>query len=58
MSKNIQILTRLFIALVIIVIGNYVIVAQRTHAGDWKAQTRFVVCETEKDNFSAFFDLR
>ena len=38
MSKNIQILIRLAFAFVVIVIGNYVIVAQTTLTGDWKAR--------------------
>ncbi|MDQ3750753.1 MAG: hypothetical protein M3367_17310 [Acidobacteriota bacterium] len=38
MSKNIQILMRLVFAFVVIVIGNYVIVAQTTLTGDWKAR--------------------
>ncbi|CAN5730598.1 hypothetical protein BH24ACI1_BH24ACI1_07900 [soil metagenome] len=37
MSKNIQNLMRLAFALIIVVIGNYVIVAQTTLTGDWKA---------------------
>lgn len=38
MSKNIQIFVRLVFAFVVIVIGNYVIVAQTTLVGDWKAR--------------------
>jgi len=38
MSKNIQILIRLAFVLVVIIIGNYVIVAQTTLTGDWKAR--------------------
>ena len=37
MSKNIQMLTRCAFVLIVIVIGNYVIVAQTTLTGDWKA---------------------
>ncbi len=37
MSKNIQVLMRLAFAFVVIVIGNYVIVAQTTLTGEWKA---------------------
>ena len=40
MSKNIQILARLAFVLTIIVIGNYVIVAQTILTGDWKAETK------------------
>ena len=40
MSKNIQILMRLAFVFVVIVIGNYVIVAQATFTGDWKAEVR------------------
>jgi len=40
MSKNIQILMRLAFAFIVIVIGNYVIVAQTTLTGDWKAEAR------------------
>lgn len=38
MSKNMQILMRLAFAFVIIVIGNYVIVAQSVLTGEWKAE--------------------
>ncbi len=37
MSKNIQILFRFAFALIVIVVGNYVIVAQTQISGDWKA---------------------
>ena len=37
MSKNIQMLTRCAFVLIVIVIGNYVIIAQTTLTGDWKA---------------------
>lgn len=37
MSKNIQTLLRFAFALIIIVVGNYVIVAQTQISGDWKA---------------------
>ncbi len=37
MSKNFQILMRFAFAFIIIVVGNYVIVAQTTLTGDWKA---------------------
>ena len=37
MSKNFQIPARLAFALIVIVIGNYVIIAQTTLTGDWKA---------------------
>ena len=40
MSKNIQILMRLAFAFIVIVVGNYVIVAQTGFAGDWKAEIR------------------
>ena len=39
MSKNIQILTRCAFVLIVIVIGNYVIVAQTVLTGDWKANS-------------------
>jgi hypothetical protein len=38
MSKNFQILMRLVFALIVIVVGNYVIVAQTALTGDWKAE--------------------
>ena len=38
MSKKVQVLMRVAFALAIIVIGNYVIVAQTTLTGDWKAR--------------------
>lgn len=44
MPKNIQILSRLAIALIVIVIGNYVIVAQNAVSGDWTAEVK-----SEKD---------
>lgn len=37
MSRNFQILLRFAFAFIVIVIGNYVIVAQTTLTGDWKA---------------------
>lgn len=37
MSKNIQILLRCAFVLIVIVVGNYVIVAQTAITGDWKA---------------------
>lgn len=40
MSRNIQILMRLAFVLTIIIIGNYVIVAQTVLNGDWKADAR------------------
>lgn len=40
MSKISTILFRSFLALIVIVIGNYVIVAQTTLTGDWKAEVR------------------
>ena len=40
MSKNIQILMRLAFTFVVIVVGNYVIVAQTTLTGDWKAEAK------------------
>lgn len=40
MSKNIQTLSRLFLTLIVIVIGNYVIVAQNAITGDWKAEVK------------------
>ncbi|MGI8788817.1 MAG: hypothetical protein ACR2HG_13780 [Pyrinomonadaceae bacterium] len=40
MSKNIQILVRFAFAFIIIVIGHYVIVAQTTLTGDWKAEVK------------------
>lgn len=40
MSKNIQILARFVSALIVIVIGNYIIVAQTSLTGDWKAEAR------------------
>ncbi len=40
MSKNFQILMRFAFAFVVIVVGNYVIVAQTVLTGDWKAEVR------------------
>ena len=40
MSKNFQIISRFVFAFIIVVIGNYVIVAQATVTGDWKADIR------------------
>lgn len=40
MRKNIQNLTRFVCALTIIVIGNYVIVAQNALTGDWRAEVK------------------
>ena len=40
MSKTIQILFRVAMAFIVIVIGNYVIVAQNAITGDWKAEIK------------------
>jgi hypothetical protein len=40
MSKKIQVLASYVFALVVIAVGNYVIVAQTTVTGDWKAQVK------------------
>jgi hypothetical protein len=40
MSRNLQFLLRACFALIVIVIGNYVIVAQTTLTGDWKADAK------------------
>lgn len=40
MSKNIQKFTSVFLTFIVIVIGNYVIVAQETVSGTWKAEVR------------------
>jgi len=40
MSKNIQTLFRFAFVLIVIVVGNYVIVAQATLTGDWKAEAQ------------------
>jgi hypothetical protein len=54
MSKNIQTLTRFAFALAIIVIGNYVIVAQ-TLTGDWKA---VIKSEKSPDKIQLSFERR
>lgn len=54
MSKNFQIISRFVFAFIVIVIGNYVIVAQNAATGDWKADVR-----TEKgDKIQLSFDRR
>lgn len=40
MSKNIQILFRIAVALIVIVVGNYVIVAQEAITGEWKSELK------------------
>ena len=55
MSKNMQILMRLAFALVVIVVGNYVIVAQTTLTGDWKAQVK---SEKNPDKIQLSFERR
>ena len=55
MSKNIQILIRLAFAFVIIVVGNYVIVAQTTLAGEWKAEVK---SEKNPDKIQLSFERR
>lgn len=55
MSKNIQILTRLAFALAIIVIGNYVIIAQTVLTGDWRAEAR---SEKNPDKIQLNFERR
>ncbi len=55
MSKNIQILMRLTFVLVVIVIGNYVIVAQTFLTGDWKAEVR---SEKNPDKIQLSFERR
>jgi hypothetical protein len=40
MSKNIQKITSVFLTLIVIVIGNYVIVAQSSVSGTWKAEVK------------------
>lgn len=55
MSKNIQILTRLTFAFIVIVVGNYVIVAQTVLTGDWKAQAK---SEKNPDKIHLSFERR
>ena len=55
MSKNIQILMRLAFAFTIIVVGNYVIVAQTVLTGDWKAQVK---SEKNPDKIQLSFERR
>ena len=55
MSKNFQILMRLAFVLTIIVIGNYIIVAQTTLTGDWKAEVR---SEKNLDKIQLSFERR
>ena len=54
MSKNIQVLLRLALALIVIVIGNSVIVAQ-TLTGDWKAEVK---SEKSPDKIQLSFERR
>ena len=55
MSKNIQILMRLAFVFIVIVVGNYVIVAQTTLVGDWKAEAR---SEKNPDKIQLSFERR
>lgn len=55
MSKNIQNLARFAFALIVIVVGNYVIVAQTVLAGDWRAETR---SEKNPDKIQLSFERR
>ena len=55
MSKNIQILMRFVLTLAVIVIGNYVIVAQSNLTGDWKAETK---SEKNSDKIQLSFERR
>ena len=55
MSKNVQILIRFTFALAIIVIGNYIIVAQTTITGNWKAHTK---SEKNPDKIQLSFERR
>ena len=55
MSKNIQVLMRFTFALAIIVIGNYVIVAQTALTGDWKAEAK---SEKNPDKIHLSFERR
>jgi hypothetical protein len=55
MSKNIQTLMRLAFALTIIVIGNYVIVAQTTLTGDWRGEVK---SEAHQDKIQLSFERR
>jgi len=55
MSKNFQNLMRLVFALIVIVIGNYVIIAQTVLTGDWKAEVR---SEKNPDKIQLSFERR
>ncbi len=55
MSKNIQNLARLAFALIVIVVGNYVIVAQTVLTGDWRAETK---SEKNIDKIQLIFERR
>ena len=55
MSKNIRSLMRFALAFIIIVIGNYVIVAQTIVTGDWKAEAR---SEKNPDKINLSFERR
>ncbi len=55
MSKNIQILMRLAFVFIVIVVGNYVIVAQTTLVGDWKAEAK---SEKNPDKIQLSFERR
>ncbi|HMS39655.1 MAG TPA: hypothetical protein PKE69_05470 [Pyrinomonadaceae bacterium] len=52
MSKNIQNLFKFAFAFIVIVIGNYVIVAQSVVTGDWKAEYKVEKAEKIQLNFS------
>jgi hypothetical protein len=55
MSKNTQVLTRFALLLAIIVIGNYVIVAQTVLTGDWRAEVK---SEKNPDKIQLSFERR
>ena len=52
MSKNIQNLFKFALVFIIIVIGNYVIVAQNVITGDWKAEYKTEKADKIQLNFS------
>jgi len=55
MSKNIQMLLRCVFVLIVIVVGNYVIVAQTVLTGDWKAEVK---SEKNPDKIHLSFERR
>ena len=52
MSKNIQNLFKFALVFIIIVIGNYVIVAQNVITGDWKAEYKTEKADKIQLNFT------